>query len=91
MPLLIQVWSKNHIIKTVARTRTGPVRKVRADGLHVISQTRSVKHQVALDRGHPNRTCDISFPVAADTTSGSADDVRILIHTVRSVIAGRGR
>jgi transposase InsO family protein len=31
---VIQVWSKNHLIKTVARTRSGPVRKVRADGLH---------------------------------------------------------
>jgi len=28
----IQVWSKNHLIKTVARTRSGPVRKIRADG-----------------------------------------------------------
>ena len=35
---VIQVWSKNHLIKTVARTRTGPVRKVRADGLHVKHQ-----------------------------------------------------
>jgi len=34
----IQVWSKNHLVKTVARTRTGPVRKVRADGLHVKDQ-----------------------------------------------------
>jgi transposase InsO family protein len=34
----IQVWSKNHLIKTVARTRSGPVRKVRADGLHVKHQ-----------------------------------------------------
>lgn len=34
----IQVWSKNHLIKTVARTRSGPVRKVRADGLHVKRQ-----------------------------------------------------
>jgi hypothetical protein len=34
----IQVRSKNHLIKTVARTRTGPVRKVRADGLHVKHQ-----------------------------------------------------
>jgi hypothetical protein len=34
----IQVWSKNHLIKTVARTRSGPVRKVRADGLHVKDQ-----------------------------------------------------
>jgi Integrase core domain len=34
----IKVWSKNHLIKTVARTRSGPVRKVRADGLHVKDQ-----------------------------------------------------
>jgi transposase InsO family protein len=34
----IQVWSKNHLIKTVARSRTGRVRKVRADGLHVKHQ-----------------------------------------------------
>jgi transposase InsO family protein len=34
----IQVWSKNHLIKTVARTRSGPVRKVRVDGLHVKRQ-----------------------------------------------------
>ena len=34
----IQVWSKNHLIKTVARTRSGLVRKVRADGLHVQHQ-----------------------------------------------------
>jgi hypothetical protein len=31
----IQVWGKNHLAKTVARTRSGPVCKVRADGLHV--------------------------------------------------------
>lgn len=30
----IQAWSQNHLIKTVARLRKGPVRKVRADGLH---------------------------------------------------------
>jgi len=34
----IQVWSKNHLIKTVARLRNGSVRKVRADGLHVKDQ-----------------------------------------------------
>jgi transposase InsO family protein len=34
----IQVWSKNHLIKTVARSRSGPVRKVRSDGLHVKHQ-----------------------------------------------------
>ena len=34
----IQVWSKNHLIKTVARSRSGPVRKIRADGLHVKHQ-----------------------------------------------------
>ncbi len=37
-PTTIQVWSKNHLIKTVARFRSGPVRKVRADGLHVQHQ-----------------------------------------------------
>lgn len=35
---VIQVWSKNHLIKTVARQRRGPVRKVRADGLTVKDQ-----------------------------------------------------
>jgi hypothetical protein len=35
---LIQVWSKNHLIRTVARAREGRVRKVRADGLHVNHQ-----------------------------------------------------
>ncbi len=35
---VIQVWSKNHLIKTVARERSGPVRKVRADGLNVKRQ-----------------------------------------------------
>jgi transposase InsO family protein len=35
---VIQVWSKNHLVKTVARLRSGPVRKVRADGLHVKHQ-----------------------------------------------------
>jgi hypothetical protein len=39
----IQVWSKNHLINTVARERSGPVRKVRADGLHV-------KHQPDTER-----------------------------------------
>jgi len=34
----IQVWSKNHLIRTVARTRSGAVRKVRSDGLHVKDQ-----------------------------------------------------
>jgi transposase InsO family protein len=34
----IQVWSQNHLIKTVARVRKGPVRKVRADGLRVNHQ-----------------------------------------------------
>ena len=37
-PSTIQVWSKNHLIKTVARTRSGPVRKVRADAFHVKHQ-----------------------------------------------------
>ena len=34
----IQVWHQNHLIKTVARLREGPVRKIRADGLHVNDQ-----------------------------------------------------
>jgi transposase InsO family protein len=34
----IQVWHQNHLIKTVARVRKGPVRKIRADGLHVNDQ-----------------------------------------------------
>lgn len=34
----IQVWHQNHLIKTVARARKGPVRKIRADGLHVARQ-----------------------------------------------------
>jgi hypothetical protein len=40
----IQVWSQNHLIKTVARLRKGPVRKVRADGLH---RPRSAEHDVS--------------------------------------------
>ncbi len=39
----IQVWSKNHLIKTVARARSGPVRKVRADGLHVKHQPDTIR------------------------------------------------
>jgi transposase InsO family protein len=35
---VIQVWSKNHLIRTIARAREGRVRKVRADGLHVNDQ-----------------------------------------------------
>jgi transposase InsO family protein len=38
----IQVWSKNHLIKTVARVRSGPVRKIRADGLHVQPQPETI-------------------------------------------------
>jgi transposase InsO family protein len=35
---LIQVWNQNHLIKTVARDRSKPVRKIRADGLNVKRQ-----------------------------------------------------
>jgi transposase InsO family protein len=35
---VIQVWSKNHLVKTVARVRSGPVRKIRSDGIHVKHQ-----------------------------------------------------
>jgi len=48
-----EVWSKNHLIKTVARTRSGRVRKVRADALHVKRHVGTIRqHQLALDRGH---------------------------------------
>ena len=40
----IQIWSQNHLVKTVARARKGPVRKVRADGLH---RPRSAEHEVS--------------------------------------------
>jgi hypothetical protein len=40
----IQVWHQNHLIKTVARTRKGPVRKIRGDGLH---RPRSGEHKVS--------------------------------------------
>lgn len=39
----IQAWSRNHLIKTVARERHGPVRKVRADGLHVQHQPETMR------------------------------------------------
>jgi transposase InsO family protein len=40
---VIQVWSKNHLIKTVARLRSGPIRKVRADALHVKDQPNTIR------------------------------------------------
>jgi transposase InsO family protein len=40
----IQIWSQNHLIKTVARVRKGVVRKVRADGLH---RPTSAEHEVS--------------------------------------------
>ena len=43
----IQVWSKNHLIKTVARQRSGPVRKVRADALHVKDQANTMRQASA--------------------------------------------
>jgi hypothetical protein len=50
---VIHVWSKNHLIRTVARARDGRIRKVRAEGYtSMISRTQNVKHQLALDRGH---------------------------------------
>jgi transposase InsO family protein len=35
---VIQIWHKNHLLKTVARQRSGLVRKIRSDGLHVKDQ-----------------------------------------------------
>jgi transposase InsO family protein len=43
----IQVWSKNHLIKTVARQRSGPVRKVRADALHAKNQANTMRQASA--------------------------------------------
>jgi transposase InsO family protein len=45
---LIQVWSKNHLVKTVARDRSRPVRKIRADGLNVKRQV-TTKRQASGD------------------------------------------
>jgi len=39
---VIQVWSRNHLIKTVPRARHGRVRKVRADGLHIKHQPNTI-------------------------------------------------
>jgi transposase InsO family protein len=46
---VIQAWSKNHLIRTVARSRSGPVRKVRADGLHVVKHQPTTKRQASGD------------------------------------------
>jgi hypothetical protein len=43
----IQVWSKNHLIKTVARVRSGSVRKIRADGLVVQPQPKTQRQASA--------------------------------------------
>lgn len=43
----IQVWSKNHLVKTVARVRSGPVRKIRADGLVVQPQPKTPRQASA--------------------------------------------
>ena len=35
---VIQIWHRNHLLKTVARQRSGLIRKIRSDGLHVKNQ-----------------------------------------------------
>jgi transposase InsO family protein len=35
---VIQIWNQNHLIKTIPRARSGLIRKVRSDGLHVKDQ-----------------------------------------------------
>jgi transposase-like protein len=40
---VIQIWYQNHLIKTIARTRTGAVRKVRSDGLNAKDQPKPRK------------------------------------------------
>jgi len=44
----IQVWSKNHLVKTVPRERSRAVRKIRADGLNVKRQP-NTKRQASGD------------------------------------------
>ena len=43
----IQVWHQNHLVKTVARERKGPVRKIRADGLRVNHQPEPTRQRSA--------------------------------------------
>ncbi len=50
---VIQVWSKNHLIKTVAARERGGYGRLEPMGYTSrISRLHSVKHQPALDRGH---------------------------------------
>jgi transposase InsO family protein len=35
---VVQIWNQNHLIKTIPRTGSGAVRKLRSDGLHVKDQ-----------------------------------------------------
>jgi hypothetical protein len=44
---VIQVWSKNHLVRTVARAREGRVRKIRADGLNVKDQPTTIRQASA--------------------------------------------
>ena len=44
---VIQVWSKNHLIRTVARVREGRVRKVRADALYVKEHPTTIRQASA--------------------------------------------
>ena len=43
----IQVWHQNQLVKTVARVRKGPVRKIRADGLRVNHQAEPKRNRSA--------------------------------------------
>jgi transposase InsO family protein len=39
---VIQIWKQNHLIKTIARERSGAVRKLRSDGLHVKDHPKTI-------------------------------------------------
>jgi hypothetical protein len=44
---VIQIWHQNHLIKTIARTRQGAVRKLRSDGLNVKDQPKPQRKESA--------------------------------------------
>jgi hypothetical protein len=84
---VIQVWSKNHLIKTVAREREGRVRKIRADGLHVKASTEHDASSIRVElkaKGHlpaetplrrARHSCTTaSFPHSRDDIDGLARD-----------------
>jgi len=75
---VIQGWSKNHLIKTVARERSGPVR---ADGLNVKRQptTNRQASQAELDSAHRDWQPEAilhAAPSSPDPSSGRSSIAR---------------